>query len=126
MVRITVNQAKIKAEDPNPIHVHHVDCDIREDVSHVRIHGPSEIKYASAGNELADGSRVWIETAASVSATTQPGYSLTERPPDYNKGDDCPRCGGSEREVRNHSAMWGDGDVHCRTCGQFLRDWDSG
>lgn len=40
----------------------------------------------------------------------------------------CPKCDASpqHQEVRNHSIMWGDGDVHCTLCGTFVRSWDSG
>lgn len=41
---------------------------------------------------------------------------------------DCPHCGAppSEHEVRNHSLMWHDGDVHCRRCGGYVRMYDAG
>lgn len=41
---------------------------------------------------------------------------------------DCPACGAppAKQEVRNHSAMWGDGEVCCKKCGTFVRFWDSG
>jgi len=40
----------------------------------------------------------------------------------------CPKCNSlpKDHEVRNHSLMWGDGDVHCTLCGTYVRDWDSG
>jgi hypothetical protein len=31
-----------------------------------------------------------------------------------------------EYEIRNHSLMWGEGEVHCLRCGTFIRHWDSG
>ena len=40
----------------------------------------------------------------------------------------CPKCGSppSEHEVRNHSLMWHDGDVHCTKCGAYVRMYDAG
>lgn len=39
----------------------------------------------------------------------------------------CPSCGCADKhEVRNHSAMWGDGDVYCQECGAYVRMYDSG
>jgi uncharacterized Zn finger protein (UPF0148 family) len=40
----------------------------------------------------------------------------------------CPKCGSppSEHEVRNHSLMWHDGDVHCTKCGAYVRSYDAG
>jgi len=40
----------------------------------------------------------------------------------------CPKCGSppSEHEVRNHSLMWHDGDVHCTKCGAYVRLYDAG
>ena len=39
----------------------------------------------------------------------------------------CMKCETSGKaEVRNHSAIWGDGDVYCSNCGAYIRMWDSG
>lgn len=39
----------------------------------------------------------------------------------------CPKCKRVVKIViKNHSAMWGDGDVHCADCDTFIRIWDSG
>jgi hypothetical protein len=38
--------------------------------------------------------------------------------PDRNT---CKKCGSRKMEVRNHSQMWGDGDV-----GEYVRMYDSG
>lgn len=39
----------------------------------------------------------------------------------------CPKCR-SDRyaELRDHSAIWGDGEMWCRRCEIKIRDWDSG
>lgn len=37
----------------------------------------------------------------------------------------CATCGSDKIEVRNHSAMWGDGDVYCEN-NHYVRMWDSG
>lgn len=66
-VRITVNQARLRDEHPQPIHIHYVDCDKRMDVAQATVHGPSRIVYDPAGNQ--DGARVWIETDATVLAS---------------------------------------------------------
>lgn len=40
----------------------------------------------------------------------------------------CPNCGACPKfqEVRNHSLMWHDGDIHCTKCEAFVRDFDAG
>ncbi|TSC89292.1 MAG: hypothetical protein G01um10143_673 [Parcubacteria group bacterium Gr01-1014_3] len=38
----------------------------------------------------------------------------------------CPDCGSDQYDVRNHSIMWGDGEIHCAKCGTYIRDFDSG
>ena len=40
----------------------------------------------------------------------------------------CPKCGAppSKHEVKNHSILWGDGDVYCTECGSFVRIYDAG
>lgn len=37
----------------------------------------------------------------------------------------CATCGSTKTEVRDHSAIWGDGDVYCEN-GHYVRMWDSG
>lgn len=37
----------------------------------------------------------------------------------------CADCGSTKLEVRNHSAMWGDGDIYCEN-GHYVRMFDSG
>jgi hypothetical protein len=58
-----------------------------------------------------------------MKALTQLKYVGEERP----QGN-CPVCdsSSSNHEVRNHSIMFGDGDVYCLRCGAFVRYWDSG
>lgn len=43
-----------------------------------------------------------------------------------NKYKACPKCGGSNFEVRNYDEIWRDGDVHCVDCGTFVRSYDAG
>lgn len=38
----------------------------------------------------------------------------------------CLHCGSKEYEVRNHDPRWGDGEIHCKNCGTYFRDFDSG
>lgn len=38
----------------------------------------------------------------------------------------CPRCGGTDFEVRNHDLMWHDGEVWCVPCNVFVRGYDAG
>jgi uncharacterized Zn finger protein (UPF0148 family) len=38
----------------------------------------------------------------------------------------CPKCGGTNFEVRNYSMMWHDGDVYCVPCNQYVRGYDAG
>jgi hypothetical protein len=40
----------------------------------------------------------------------------------------CPNCGAcpEHQEVRNHSLMWHDGDIHCTQCEAFVRSFDAG
>jgi hypothetical protein len=42
----------------------------------------------------------------------------------------CPTCAEvkdpDKLEVRNHNIAWGDGDVHCKDCGAFIRRWEAG
>ncbi len=38
----------------------------------------------------------------------------------------CPKCGGTEFEVRNYSMLWHDGDIHCAVCGRYIRGFDAG
>lgn len=38
----------------------------------------------------------------------------------------CPKCGSTEFEMRNYSAMWHEGDIHCKSCGEFIRTFDAG
>lgn len=40
----------------------------------------------------------------------------------------CPKCGSlpKDHEVRNHSLMWGDGDVYCTKCDAYVRMYDAG
>lgn len=40
--------------------------------------------------------------------------------------EECPKCGPTQAELRNHSIMWGDGEVHCVKCGTLIRYWNSG
>lgn len=37
----------------------------------------------------------------------------------------CGECGSKKLELRNHSAMWGDGDLICEN-GHYVRMYDSG
>lgn len=41
---------------------------------------------------------------------------------DYNT---CAECGSEKLTLSNHSAMWGDGDLHCEN-GHYVRMFDSG
>lgn len=44
-------------------------------------------------------------------------------------GTPCPTCGDKDsknREVRNYSMMWHEGDIHCTVCGGFIRTFDAG
>ena len=65
-VRIFVNQARLRDEHPQPIHIHYTECDTRMDVAQAIIKGPSRVVYDPAGNQ--DGARVWIETDSTVLA----------------------------------------------------------
>ena len=38
----------------------------------------------------------------------------------------CLRCGSTEREMRNYSMIWHDGDIYCVGCGEFIRHFDAG
>ena len=38
----------------------------------------------------------------------------------------CPRCGSGKVEVRNHDLIWHDGQVHCKICGTYIREYDAG
>lgn len=38
----------------------------------------------------------------------------------------CAHCGSEKYEVRNHDPKWGDGEIHCKKCGTYFRDFDSG
>lgn len=40
----------------------------------------------------------------------------------------CPKCGSlpSDHEVKNHSMMWHEGDIHCVKCNTFVRTFDAG
>ncbi len=40
--------------------------------------------------------------------------------------DTCPKCGCKKFELRNYSAIWHDGDIHCAACGTFIRSFDAG
>jgi transcription elongation factor Elf1 len=42
------------------------------------------------------------------------------------KRNTCPKCGSTDMVVRNYSLMWGDGQVHCSSCGEYVRRYDSG
>ncbi|MEK7640658.1 MAG: hypothetical protein AAB389_01530 [Patescibacteria group bacterium] len=44
------------------------------------------------------------------------------------KSPNCPKCDAppSRHEVRNHSVIWHDGDVHCTKCGTYVRMYDAG
>lgn len=35
-------------------------------------------------------------------------------------------CKHERQEVRNYSAIWHDGDIHCVDCGKFIRYYDAG
>ena len=37
----------------------------------------------------------------------------------------CPDCGSTEFEMRNYSVMWHKGDIHCASCGKFIRLFDA-
>ena len=39
----------------------------------------------------------------------------------------CPKCGSkpSEHEVRNYTIITQSGDVHCKPCGAYVRDYDA-
>jgi len=51
-----------------------------------------------------------------VSATKNIGHSI-------NTYQTCPKCGGTNFGVRNHSLIWHDGDVWCADCNVFVRDY---
>ena len=36
------------------------------------------------------------------------------------------KCGSTEFEMRNYSAMWHEGDIYCRRCGAFIERFDAG
>ena len=38
----------------------------------------------------------------------------------------CPKCGGTNFEVRNHDLMWHDGEVWCVDCDVYVRSYDAG
>lgn len=38
----------------------------------------------------------------------------------------CPKCGSTTFEMRNYDMMWHEGDIHCASCGTFIRDFDAG
>jgi hypothetical protein len=38
----------------------------------------------------------------------------------------CPKCGGTNFEVRNYDMMWHDGDVWCVDCDVYVRGYDAG
>jgi len=38
----------------------------------------------------------------------------------------CPKCGGTEFEMRNYELGMLMGDIHCANCGQFIRVFDAG
>lgn len=38
----------------------------------------------------------------------------------------CPKCGGTNFEVRNYDRMWQDGDVYCIDCNVYVRGYDAG
>jgi uncharacterized Zn finger protein (UPF0148 family) len=38
----------------------------------------------------------------------------------------CPKCGGSNFEVRNYDLMWHDGEVWCTDCDVYVRGYDAG
>ena len=46
----------------------------------------------------------------------------------YKGSPNCPECDAppSKHEVRNHSLIWHDGDVHCTECGAYVRKYDAG
>lgn len=48
--------------------------------------------------------------------------------PDTYTWQHCPKCGACPeyQEVRNHSLMWHDGDIHCTKCETFVRSFDAG
>ena len=57
-----------------------------------------------------------------VGSTDGVGHGL------YPGSPNCPKCGAppSEQEIRNHSLMWHDGDIHCKKCGTYVRVYDAG
>lgn len=38
----------------------------------------------------------------------------------------CNKCYSDKSSVKNHNMMWGDGDVTCDNCGNYIRMYDSG
>lgn len=38
----------------------------------------------------------------------------------------CSRCACGKTEIRNYDAMWHDGQVHCKDCGTYIREYDAG
>jgi hypothetical protein len=40
----------------------------------------------------------------------------------------CPKCGShpDRHELRDHSLMWGDGELWCVDCETKVRNWNSG
>lgn len=43
-----------------------------------------------------------------------------------NTYEKCPKCGGTNFEVRNYNMMWQDGDVYCKDCNVYVRGYDAG
>jgi hypothetical protein len=68
------------------------------------------------------------EDMAKEDLTPVPGDSPSVGHMLYAGSPNCPKCDAppSEHEVRNHSLMWHDGDVHCKKCGTYVRDYDAG
>lgn len=38
----------------------------------------------------------------------------------------CPKCGGTNFEVRNYNRLWQDGEVWCKSCNVYVREYDAG
>jgi hypothetical protein len=38
----------------------------------------------------------------------------------------CPKCGGTDFEVRRYDLMWHEGEVWCVPCNVYVRQYDAG
>lgn len=80
----------------------------------------------SEGHSLIRGNTNTVARLIVSQLAHEHGLSPRETEAKEQRHNECPKCHGTNLEVRNHDLMWHDGDVWCIDCDIFIRNFDAG